>query len=107
MPIYVYYCDGCKKEWERFNSVKDRKHGGDCEVCGRKGRIAITAIFNNTFKARWFEGIDAQPTYVTSEKQLSDICKKNDCYVEKDDRSKQRKYYEKRGMVEEGKRLYQ
>lgn len=105
MPNYVYFCPACDEEWEKFNSVKDRHKGGKCKRCGKRGKIAITGFSNLTFRKRWFEGIASEPVYVESQAQLDRICKENKCYVEKDDRKKQRAYYEKHGMVGEGKRV--
>jgi len=106
MPNYLYRCRKCETEWEKFNHIADRKRSGSCPGCGhRRGYIAPAPFSNLTFRKRWFEGIDSQPVFVESQKQLNAICEKNGCAVVKDDRKKQKAYYERRGMIEEGKRL--
>ena len=90
----------------KFNHIEHRKRSGSCPECGhRRGYIAPALFSNLTFRKRWFDGIDSKPVYVESQKQLDGICKKNGCYIEKDDRKKQKAYYERRNMVAEGKRV--
>jgi len=106
MPNYLYECRKCGAEWEKFNHIAERERGGQCGDCGGSSRKLITTFSNHTFRARYFEGIDSQPVFVESQKQLNAICKKNGCAVVKDDRKKQKAYYERHNMVEEGRRLY-
>lgn len=106
MPIYTYQCRECDSEWDKFNTIKDRSRGGRCTDCGGVSDKLVTTFSNHTFRARFFEGIDSQPVFVESQKQLNAICKKNGCAVVKDDRKKQKAYYERHNMVEEGRRLY-
>jgi hypothetical protein len=105
MPTYVYRCPNCESEWEGYNCIANRYDGGDCADCGTEGELTVGMFNNGAFRARWFEGIDSQPVYVESQSQLNAICKKNNCEIIKDDRKKQKRYYEKHDMVEEGKRV--
>lgn len=105
MPTYLYRCGECGEEWEAFNYIPDRHRSGGCGKCGGGGEIIPTTFSNLTFRKRWFEGIHSQPVFVENQKQLTSICNKSKCHVVTDDRRKQKRYYEKRGMVEEGKRV--
>ena len=105
MPTYVYECGECGEEWEEVHVIADRNNCGSCAECGGPGTKIITSFRNHTFRSRWFEGIDSEPVYVESQTQLDSICKKNNCYIEKDERRKQKSYYERRGMMSEGKRV--
>ena len=106
MPTYIYWCGACDAEWTKFNFIADRYESGPCPECHSEGgKIKIGLPSNHTFRKRWFEGIDSQPVFIESAKQLKSIEEKNKCYVVSDDRKKQKAYYERRGMVEEGKRV--
>jgi putative FmdB family regulatory protein len=106
MPDYLYECRECSRQWREVHKIADRNRPGPCPDCNGAGDKVFEAPNPNVFRARWFEGIDSQPVFVESESQLKSICEKNGCYVEKDDRRKQRQYYERRDMVDEGRRLY-
>jgi len=106
LPNYSYGCRDCDRVWDKFNTIANRNRGGRCD-CGGMSEKRITGFANNTFRSRWFESIDSKPVYVESQSQLDTICKRTGCYIEKDDRKKQKAYYDRHGMVEEGKRLYQ
>ena len=106
MPTYVYECGKCGEEWEEVHVIADRNNCGRCGVCDGEGKKIITGFSNHVFRSRWMEGISSEPVYIESHKQLNSLCKENNCYIEKDDRRKQKAYYESRGMVEEGKRLF-
>lgn len=105
MPTYVYECGECGKEWDEVHTIADRNNCGVCAECGGTGVKIITPFHNHIFRSRWFEGISSEPVFVESQSQLNKICAENHCYIEKDDRKKQKAYYEKRDMVGEGKRV--
>lgn len=105
MPTYVYECEECGREWDEVHTIADRDECEPCAKCGGRGRKIISTFQNHAFRSRWLEGIDVEPVYVESKKQLDSICKKNDCILVKDDRKKQKAYYDRRDMVEEGKRV--
>lgn len=105
VPTYVYWCEKCDVEWEQVCCVADREDSGPCPECGGGGKKIFTPFSNHAFRSRWIEGISSQPVYVESHKQLNKICEKSHCHIVSDDRRKQKRYYERRGMVEEGKRV--
>jgi len=105
MPSYLLRCGECNDERREAHLIADRDNFGSCPSCGSERERVFEVPQQHVFRARWIEGIDSQPVYVESESQLKGICEKNGCYLEKDDRQKQRQYYESRGMVGEGRRL--
>ena len=104
-PSYLYRCGECDNERREAHLIADRDNFGPCPDCGSERERVFEVPQKHVFRARWFEGIDEKPVYVESESQLKRICKKNGCYVEKDDRRKQKNYYERRGMIDEYRRL--
>ena len=87
MPTYVYMCGECDREWEEVHTIADRDNCELCSSCGGEGRKIITPFSAKVFRKRWFEGVDSQPVYVESDKQLKKVCEKNKCHVVTDDRT--------------------
>ena len=55
MPLYVYKCLTCSKEYEEISSIKDR-HDTICPHCGRRrGIVIIPSVANYTFGWRLTE----------------------------------------------------
>jgi len=82
MPFYDLRCDECKEEHiDVFLKIADLENI-PCKDCSAPMRVLIRPPGLSIFKSQWFEHIDNDPQYVTSKKQLRNICAKNDltCY---------------------------
>ena len=78
MPFYDLRCDECEQEFEnKFLKIADLDTVS-CPDCLEPLRVLIRPVALELFPAQWMEHIDNEPQYVTSKKQLRDICAKND-----------------------------
>ncbi len=83
MPFYDLKCMSCKNTdinvFSKIASLDSQR----CSVChGPTKVVFLTARTVEVFPSQWMEHIDKEPQYVTSKKQLRNICAKNDltCY---------------------------
>ena len=75
MPLYLYQCKTCQREFEQVRETNHR-HKGRCPTCGGKGKKLITASLVGGFKGRKMDLFDANAkrmdnVEVTSKGQLS------------------------------------
>jgi putative FmdB family regulatory protein len=74
MPIYIYECLTCKKEFETVSSVADRNKT-KCE-CGGETKILIknTNLYD-PLTPYWSENIDKNPVYIESRSHRQKLMK--------------------------------
>ena len=49
MPVYEYFCEGCRKEVTRTMSISEHDKGAACPDCGsRKMQPLVGAFFSKT-----------------------------------------------------------
>ena len=53
MPVYEYYCENCKSEYEMIRPVSRMDEPGPCPNCGQPGQrlLSYFAFKSNTFSA--------------------------------------------------------
>lgn len=71
MPIYTYFCDECRKEYDVLQPISN-KHSYKCEKCGTQTRRVFTApaTFRMDFTPGWDVGLGQ---YVDTKRQRENI----------------------------------
>ena len=44
MPLYEYECPGCKKRFEAFKRLSERKHDEPCPSCSRQSKRVLSGF---------------------------------------------------------------
>lgn len=87
MPFYDMKCVECGEvEIDRFWKISELPDAYCGKCWGPTKVVFLTPRTVEIFPEQWMEHIDKTPQYVTSKKQLRDICGKNDltCYYSAD-----------------------
>ncbi len=77
MPFYDLHCAQCNADFiDVFMKIAetDSPH---CPECDGTAHILIRPVHLDIFRPQWMEHIDKDPQYVTSKRQLREICTKN------------------------------
>ena len=96
MPFYSYECSGCGETAELFRKIAERDDHTDCIECGSKLERVFTPISKPYFVARMIYNVGPEPVFVTGAKELDNLCKKHESYIDKQDNFKYKRYKEKR-----------
>lgn len=76
MPLYDYWCDGCKKSFEIFKKLDQHGRKEYCPEC--KGEMSQD-LSNHTkrdwFREHWNEHLDSKPIFVESKEHYKRLCK--------------------------------
>lgn len=69
MPLYNYSCPNCKREWEAFASIKNRRVAR-CTKCGRIGELLISCSSRPVILNYWSENLNAHITGPAQKKRI-------------------------------------
>jgi len=56
MPIYLYECERCNLEWEKYKKIKER-HLEVCGGCARVAKLQITAPSIHAFQGYYHKNL--------------------------------------------------
>lgn len=78
MPLYDFKCESedCGKIFEALSKWED-KDFKRCSSCDSPTQCLLSAPRHIPFHEGWYEHLGPEPVYVTSKRQLKDICEKN------------------------------
>jgi putative FmdB family regulatory protein len=77
MPTYLYHCDHCNKEFDRFCSITEYTKDPIAKHCGKKARRIIqgTMIMSNK---SWGDAVATDGTDISSRTKQKEYMAKND-----------------------------
>ncbi len=74
MPLYLYRCTECQKEFEDLRDYKDQ-NSAHCPDCGGKVKTMITRPTVKVFRPFWHPGMDFHPQFIGSRAEFKRKCK--------------------------------
>lgn len=72
MPLYDFYCPQCNKTEEHICKPDERDQ--QLCACGTKMEYRITPSRYIPFHEGWYPNLGPDPVYVSSKRQLKNIC---------------------------------
>ena len=74
MPIYEYYCDHCRQEFEVLRPVSQLSEPANCETCGNPGERLLSnfAFKSNTFTSPKFKASLEKPMRARDQQSAKD-----------------------------------
>jgi putative FmdB family regulatory protein len=81
MPLYDYLCNNCGKDFEAINEVREREFCA-CPDCGNPAKLIFSSVGRKDwFREGFWEDFDIKPIYVSSKRQLKELCKRYGVYA--------------------------